>query len=52
MVVAPHECKLARSFLEALEVASCGQVAEALMSFGLLVEGVFGEPIVLQFEDG
>ena len=33
---------MARSFLEALDVASCGQVALALISLGLL-EGVFGE---------
>jgi hypothetical protein len=42
IVVAPQDCRLARSFLDALDVASWGQVALALMSFGLL-EGVFGE---------
>lgn len=32
---APHDCRLARSFRDAFDVASCGQVALALMSFGL-----------------
>jgi len=45
MVVAPHDCRLARSFLNALDVASCGQVALALMSLGLL-EGVLGREVL------
>lgn len=43
--MAPQECRLARSFLDALEVASWGHVAEARMSFGLLVDGLFDDAI-------
>jgi hypothetical protein len=45
MVAAPQDCLLARSFLEALDVANWGQVALALMSFGLL-EGVLTEGLL------
>jgi hypothetical protein len=45
MDVAPQDCRLARSFLEALDVASRGHVTLALMSFGRL-EGLFEEDIL------
>ena len=45
MDVAPQDCLLARSFLEALDVASRGHVTLALMSFGRL-EGLFEEDIL------
>jgi hypothetical protein len=43
--VAPQEWRLARSFLEALDIASWGQVAEARMNLGLLADGAFGGAI-------
>lgn len=46
MVAAPQDCRLARSFREALDVASWGQVALALMSFGLF-EGVLTERLLV-----
>ena len=44
-MVAPHDSKLARSFLEAFEVASWGHVADALMTFGLFLDDGFGDVI-------
>lgn len=42
---APQDCRLARSFLEAVDVANCGHVALALVNFGLF-EDVLAEELL------
>jgi hypothetical protein len=42
---APHDCRSARSFREAFDVASWGQVALALMSFGLFEDVLADGPL-------